>query len=142
MTAAEILGELQAVGASVEVVNDQLRIEAPRGSISVPVRKALAVRKMEVLARVRAQSGGRSPTQYAADPHPPQLITNYELGLARSRFAEHGTQPAWDDLYGAAELERQQAWCRDTLDAVYRGVMTLAFTRNGQPMAYPRGLVS
>jgi hypothetical protein len=58
------------------------------------------------------------------------------------RFAEHGTQPAWDDLIGACRLERQRRWCEETLEALYRGGATVAFLNDGHVAAFPRGMAS
>lgn len=139
MRGEEILRELRAVGARLEVVGEQLHIDAPRGAVSASLRKAVVSHKNEVLKRIRAARSQYPPTLHATDPRPPQLVSNLELGLARARFAEHGTHPAWDDLCGAAHLERRRTWCTETLDAVYRGTMTLAFTPVGNLIAHPRG---
>ena len=143
MRATQILSELSTIGAQIEAVDDRLCIDAPKGAISVRLRKELRSHKAEVLRLVKSGisvSGG--PTRAITDPGPPQLATNEEIGQARVRFAEYGTQPAWDDLLGAACLEKRRAWCADTLEAVYTGKMTLAMLPDGQLTVFPRGIVS
>ena len=45
----------------------------------------------------------------------------------RQRFAEHGTKPLFDDIRGAALLERRPDLWTDTLGEVYRGDLCLVF---------------
>ena len=143
MRATQILSELSTLGAQIEAVNDRLWIDAPKGAISARLRKELRSHKAEVLSLVRAgPSVGGARLRAVTDPGPPQIATNEEIGQARVRFADYGTQPAWDDLLGAACLEKRRAWCAETLEAVYTGKMTFAMLPDGQLTAFPRGVAS
>ncbi len=52
MTAVALLAELRERGATVAVVGDRLRIEAPRGVLTPELRTRLAAAKPELLALV------------------------------------------------------------------------------------------
>ena len=145
MNAQTLLDELRRRGAVVQIVGDRLRVEGPRGAVSNLHRRALAEHKREIQNLLDRTKSGQ-PAQGAPDPCPPELWRgglkmDEETAEVFSRFAEHGTQPAWDDLIGAAQLERQVEWSQQTLDAVYRGCMTLSFDRDGRLSAHPRGAV-
>jgi hypothetical protein len=49
MTAVALLAELQHRGASVAVVGERLRVEAPTGTVTPQMREALAAHKSELL---------------------------------------------------------------------------------------------
>jgi hypothetical protein len=139
----QILSELSTLGARVEAVDNRLCIDAPKGAISARLRKELRSHKAEVLRLVKSGlSACDARPRALTDPGPPQLATNEEIGQARVRFADHGTQPAWDDLLGATLLERRRIWCEQTLDAVYSGQLTLAMLPDGQLTVFPRGIAS
>ena len=53
MTAPELLAALTAVGASIQVVDDRLRIEAPRNVVTPELRSALAEQKPALLTLLR-----------------------------------------------------------------------------------------
>ena len=50
MNAAELIIELEARGAQIEATGDRLRVDAPKGAITLELREALAACKAEVLA--------------------------------------------------------------------------------------------
>ena len=49
MTAPELLAALTAMGATVQAVEDRLRIEAPPGALTPALRSALAEQKLALL---------------------------------------------------------------------------------------------
>ena len=53
MTAPELLAALTALGASVQAVEDRLRIEAPPGALTPALRCALAEQKPALLTLLR-----------------------------------------------------------------------------------------
>ena len=53
MTAAELLAAVTALGATVEAVEDRLRIEAPPGVLTSELRSTLAEQKPALLALLR-----------------------------------------------------------------------------------------
>jgi amino acid adenylation domain-containing protein/non-ribosomal peptide synthase protein (TIGR01720 family) len=59
MTAVELLDELDARGAQVAVDGGQLRILAPKASLTAELRSALIARKDEILALLREANGER-----------------------------------------------------------------------------------
>ena len=140
MRATEILKELETLGAQVAVVDNGLRVEARRGAISDCLKDQLRTHKPEILQALGRTSARPLPARGAPDPSPPQP-DGLALGRVRSGFAEHGVQPAWDDLIAAALLERQREWCEATLEAAYRGEMTLFCRADGRVSAAPRGEV-
>ena len=142
MKAEGVLTTLRKRGASVRVVGDRIRAEGPVGAVTPGLRAALEQQKLQILEVLRRERSAPRPTVYAAVPSPPQPTDGDEIALARVRFAQHGTQAAWDDLHGAAQLERQRTWCQETLEAVYRGQLTLFFGSDGRVSVFPRSLAS
>ena len=143
MRASQIVGELNNLGARIEAVDGHLRINVPKGAISADLREELRFHKAEVLELVgRRKPPCGIPARAVTDPYPPQLASNEEIGQARVRFAERKTEAAWDDLVGAAILERRRTWCAETLEDVYAGKMPLAFLRNGELTSFARGSAS
>ena len=65
MSGEEIVRELHAVGARLEVVGEQLHIDAPRGAVSASLRKAVVSHKNEVLKKIRAalRQARETPTE-------------------------------------------------------------------------------
>ena len=53
MTAPDLLAALSAIGATVQAVEDRLRIEAPRGALTPELRAALAEQKPALLSLLR-----------------------------------------------------------------------------------------
>ena len=70
----------------------------------------------------------------------PFEASSLECARARRRFAEHGTRPMFDDIRGAALLERRRDLWTDTLEAVYRGELCLEFDCEGALSAMRRRL--
>ena len=140
MRADDLLQVLHAHGATIHLIGDRLRVEGPTGAITPQLRAAIREQRGEIIAFLTDSGAAPLPPESGATPQHLALASEREMAGVRSRFAQHGTQPAWDDLCGAARLERQRTWCTDTLDAVYRGTMTLAFTPVGNLIAHPRGL--
>ena len=142
MRAEEILQELSQRGVRLAADGERLCIDAPKGAVGEALFHELRQHKPEVLALLR-RDGGLRPAPAAAEPSPARLgLSNFDLGHARTEFARHSTQPAWDDLIGAARLERQQVWCQETLEAVYRGQLTLWLDATGRVIAFPRSMAS
>src|SRR5262249_14736970 len=141
--ASEIVWELEHRGARLRA-EDRLCIDAPKDVVDQALLHQLRAQKPEVLALLRKRGKGEVlPAGVATAPIPPQLgLSNFDLGQARAEFDRHGTQPAWDDLIGAARLERKRAWCEETLDAVYRGQLTLWLHPSGRVVPSPRGSLS
>ena len=147
MNTVGLLDSLKTLGATVCLIDGRLRVEGPPGVITPGIRDALSERKTEIIRLLRAQGRDPKPAHGAPGPNPPEqwrggLRIDEETADVFSRFAEHGTQPAWDDLIGAAHLERRRTWCEETLSAVYRGQMTLSILAGGHVAAFPRGLAS
>ena len=59
MSAAALLAELTALGATVRAVEDRLRIEAPPGAVTPELRSALAEQKLALLTLLRESPGVR-----------------------------------------------------------------------------------
>ena len=53
MTAPELLAALTALGATVRIVEDRLRVEAPAGTLTAEIRAALAEQKPALMALLR-----------------------------------------------------------------------------------------
>ena len=53
MSTAELLAALTAAGATVQVVEDRLRLNAPRGALTPALRNAVVEQKAALLALVR-----------------------------------------------------------------------------------------
>ena len=53
MTAPDLLAALTALGATVQAVDDRLRIEAPAGALTPEIRSALTEQKPALLALLR-----------------------------------------------------------------------------------------
>jgi hypothetical protein len=144
MNANSLLHQLEGLGVSVRAVGGRVRVEGPREALTTEVRREVAERKGELLGLLPTDEG---PTQGAPDPIPPEkwsgrLAVDDETAAVFARFADYGTQPAWDDLAGAVCLEKRRAWCEETLEAVYTGKLTLAMLPDGQLTAFPRGIAS
>jgi len=54
MNAAELITELEASGVMIEAAGDRLRVDAPKGAVTLELREALAACKAEVLAILNA----------------------------------------------------------------------------------------
>lgn len=144
MNAHQLVEQLRRRGVTLRPVGDRLRVEGPLNLITSELREEVARSKAEILSLLREEP---EPTECAPVPSPPEQWrsgqrVDTEMVAAFERFVENGTQPAWDDLIGAAQLERQRAWCEETLHAVYRGQMTLWLQPSGQVMSSPRGMES
>jgi hypothetical protein len=136
MRVAEIVQELEDRGASITPDGSQLHITFKKGAVPADLVEQAKQNKTEILRFL----GQRSPlpSRGCPSPSPSDIGDGFDLGRIRIRFAEHGCLPAWDDLICAARLERQCLWCRETLEAVYRGEMTLFFTPDGSVAAAGR----
>lgn len=60
MTPSELLATLTASGATIQAVEDRLRIEAPVGTLTPALRSALAEQKPALLSLLRQPAGPRS----------------------------------------------------------------------------------
>ena len=144
MNPPSLLEQLRVRGVTVRAVGGRIRVEGPPKALTTELRQELAARKDELLGLLPA---GQPPAQGAPGPKPPEqwngrLSVDEETAAVFARFAEYGTQPAWDDLLGAACLEKRRAWCDETLRAVYTGKMTLAMLPDGHLEVFPRGIAS
>ena len=144
MNATALLHQLEDLGLTVRAINGRVRVEGPPSALTAELREVVAKKKGELLGLLPMDKGS---TQGAPGPIPQEkwsgrLAVDDETAAVFSRFAEYGTQPAWDDLLGAACLEKRRAWCAETLEAVYTGKMTLAMLPDGQLTAFPRGIAS
>lgn len=54
MNVAELITELEARGVMIEAAGDRLRVDAPKGAVTLELREALAACKAEVLAILNA----------------------------------------------------------------------------------------
>jgi hypothetical protein len=70
----------------------------------------------------------------------PFEASSLECARVRKHFAEHDTRPMFDDIRGAALLERRRDVWTDTLEAVYRGELCLVFDCDGVLSAFRRSL--
>jgi hypothetical protein len=139
MNANGFLDQLRDRGVTVRAVGGRVRVEGPREALTAELREEVAERKGELL--------GLLPAAQPLSPTPPEkwsgrLAVDDETAAAFARFADYGTQPAWDDLLGATLLERRRVWCEETLEAVYSGQLTLAVLPDGQLTVFPRGVAS
>lgn len=73
MTAPDLLAALSAIGATVQAVEDRLRIEAPRGALTPELRAALAEQKPALLSLLR---------------EPPRVRPNLCVGCGTVYFPE------------------------------------------------------
>ncbi len=104
MNATAFLDQLEDLGLTVRAVDGRLRVEGPQSALTAQLRQEVAARKGELL---RLLPTDEEPTQGAPGPTPPEkwsgrLAVDDETAAVFARFAEYGTQPAWDDLLGAA----------------------------------------
>jgi hypothetical protein len=139
MNANGFLDQLRDRGVTVRAVGGRVRVEGPREALTAELREEVAERKGELL--------GLLPVGQPPGPNPPEkwsgrLAVDDETAAVFARFADYGTQPAWDDLLGATLLERRRVWCEQTLEAVYSGQLTLAVLPDGQLTVFPRGAAS
>jgi len=144
MSMEQFLDDLRRQGATVQAVDGRVRVEGPARVVTQALRETVAQKKEEILAVLLDTPDA---AHHTPDPTPPELWPgglgiNEEAAVVFSRFADHGTQPAWDDLTGAACLERTREWCEKTLEAVYRGELTLFLTADGRVSPAPRGAIS
>lgn len=144
MNANSLLDQLRDRGVSVRAVGGRLRIEGPREVLTTELRNEVAEKKGELLGLLPTDEG---PTRGAPVPILPEIWTGRlavddATAAAFTRFSEHRTQPAWDDLLGAVCLEKRRAWCEETLEAVYSGEMTISVLPDGQLTTFPRGVAS
>jgi hypothetical protein len=144
MSATSLLDQLRDRGVTVRAVGDRIRVEGPPSALTAEVRQEVAAKKSELLGLLPT---GKKSTHTVSGPNPPEkwsgrLSVDDETATVFARFAEYETQPAWDDLLGATVLERRRIWCEQTLEAVYRGHLTLAMLPDGQLTAFPRGIAS
>ncbi len=144
MNATALLHQLEDLGLTVRAINGRVRVEGPPSALTAELREEVAEKKGELLGLLPTD---KCPTQGAPGPIPQEkwsgrLAVDDETAAVFSRFAEYGTQPAWDDLLGATVLERRRIWCEQTLEAVYCGQLTLATLPDGQLTAFPRGVAS
>jgi hypothetical protein len=144
MNQPSLLEQLRDRGVTVRAVGGRIRVEGPPKALTTELRQELAARKDELLGLLPT---GQPPAQHAPGPKPPEkwsgrLAVDDETATVFARFAEHETQPAWDDLLGATLLERRRIWCEQTLAAVYSGQLTLAMLPDGQLTVFPRGIAS
>lgn len=68
MTVVELIRALQKVGARLSVEGEQLRVEAPRGTLEPELKTAIRKRKAELLELLRA-GAGRASGQIVENPH-------------------------------------------------------------------------
>lgn len=69
MSAPELLAQLTALGATVQAVEDRLRIEAPMGALTPELRTALAEQKPALLMLLREPSRLHSQRLLCAGCH-------------------------------------------------------------------------
>ena len=104
-------------------------------------RELLDARKAQVRQPLRS-NGNTAPPRHVNAPCPnptePSGELDEEVSNVLCRFARHGIRPDPDDLQAAVQLERQRAWCGTTLDAAYRGEMTLFIGAGGNVSACQR----
>jgi hypothetical protein len=89
MTAAALLAELRNRGASVAVVGDRVRVEAPPGTLTAEIRQALANHKATLLAMLSDEACDSEVCEHVA--HDPELAEwyaeNRHLTCAQCFFA-------------------------------------------------------
>jgi hypothetical protein len=139
MNANGFLDQLRDRGVTVRAVGGRVRVEGPREALTAELREEVAERKGELLGLLPA---GQSPSPIPPEKWSGRLAVDDETATVFARFADYGTQPAWDDLLGATLLERRRVWCEQTLEAVYSGQLTLAVLPDGQLTVFPRGAAS
>jgi hypothetical protein len=140
MTPNQLLEELSSRGARLEVNGERLRVQAPAGAVTDGLKAALRRDKPTLIKLLRTRPDSGKPSRGAPGPNPPKPTgqLDEDVALALSKFAQHGISPAPDDLRGVVWLERKRTWCEATLDAVYRGQMTLYLDMLGRVSAFPR----
>ncbi len=139
MNASSLLHQLEGLGLTVRAFNGRVRVEGPPEALTAEVRQEVAAKKEEIL---RLLPLGQPPVPIPPEKWSGRLAVDDETAAVFARFAEHRTQPAWDDLLGATVLERRRVWCEQTLEAVYCGQLTLAMLTDGQLTVFPRGVAS
>ena len=83
MTFTELLAELKVHGAQVEADGDQLRIRAPKASMTAELRAALRERKEELLALLRSGNGAKALTSAMLRAPRPEILP---LSFAQQRI--------------------------------------------------------
>ena len=144
MTVGELVEHLRAQGVSVAAVGNQLQMKGHGGDLASALRVELAWRKEEALAVLGAASPSRSlpPRTHATVQHLDVGLDVGEVERVRLRFIENGTEPAGDDLLGAALVESHLTRWQRALDGVYGGNLTLYFRADGRLEAAPRGALT
>ena len=144
MNAPTFLDQLEDLGLNVRAINGRVRVEGPPSALTAELREEVAAKKGELLGLLPTDKGSTqgAPGTIPQEKWDGRLAVDDETAAVFSRFAAHGTQPAWDDIQGATVLERRRVWCEQTLEAVYCGQLTLAMLPDGQLTAVPRGIAS
>jgi hypothetical protein len=119
-------------------------MKGPCGGDASALRVELAWRKEEALAVLGPVSLSRSlpPRTHATVQHLDVGLDAGEIESVRLRFVENGTDPAADDLLGAALVEAHLGRWQRALDGVYRGKLTLYFRPDGRLEEAPRGALT
>ena|SRR2546427_10797665 len=143
MSPESLFAELKSLGASLRSDGERLVIDAPSGVVYPALRAQISGNKGALLRLLNTTRIGGEPARGTPGPNPPSPDEIEEdLADVLSRFAAHGTCPAADDIAGALSLERKREWCSKTLEALYRGELTLAWRLNTPIQAFSRGCPS
>lgn len=96
MTVVELLDELDARGVHVAVDGGQLRILAPKASLTADLRSALVERKEELLALLREGSGMKPPAPMLGTFRPELLPLSFAQQRIWSIEQQNGASPTYN----------------------------------------------
>ncbi len=113
MTATAVLEELQASGVRLRMIaTDRLRVEAPRGVVTLELRAALAQYKAEIIAELRRQNQDARRRvffrQLARDPDAWRTFENQMETQAAILESENGLSQ--DEALAQAEVMTADRW--------------------------------
>ncbi len=106
MTAAALVEELRALGATVEAAGDRLVVDAPAGTLTPPLLAQLREQKRLILARLAAEDAAvawRVAAMRGRHPHPwrfPPFLTVRDVprGAGSCHSCGEPLQPLGDGL--------------------------------------------
>ncbi len=136
MTPEEVIDKAQSLGAVLAAKGDRLRVDAPRGALSLELRQALAEHKAQILEHLNQQEhvNGRYQKVYSSDGPGED-----ELAEIERRVNEAGYVLCWSEA-----LEDFIAFHREDVDpttippgfvAYSLTELTHLFREDGQPLS-------